>query len=555
MIRFLSIQNLAVVDKIELDLQPGLTVLTGETGAGKSIVLGALGLLVGGRATSGLVRTGEEQARVQATVEDENGQDVILRRDVTTQGRSRGFIDDTLATARALQEIGRQLVDLHGQHDHQALLDPSNHLALLDAYADLDGGLDVARQAYRAWRRVRDRLDLARGHDRDKSERIDLLAFQRDEIRRSAPVDGEDATLHAKRTRLANAERLAALCGDAYGTLYDRDDAVLSTMSGVWRNLDQLAELDDQFASYAAGRVAVESQLEDLAFFLRSYQARIEGSPEELGTIEARLAELEGLNRKYGPTLSDVLQHLSRVETELETLIFSQEEIEALTVSEERGRMSFLDAAHALSRARQAAGVRLAADLERILGELAMPHARFEIRFDSSMPDHLWTERGVDAVEFYFSANPGEDVRPLARVVSGGELSRVMLGLKTVASTDTKGKTLVFDEVDAGIGGIVADRVGSMLRKLSEDCQVLCVTHSPQIAAYGTRHYHVLKVVRNGRTVTRVAQLDRQGRVAELARLMTGGEAASARAGAEELLESKEKTKDERRKRKAKTGG
>ena len=555
MIRFLSIQNLAVVDKIEFDLQPGLTVLTGETGAGKSIILGALSLLVGSRATSGLVRTGEEQARVQATVEDENGHETILRREVTAQGRSRGFIDDTLATARALQEIGRRLIDLHGQHDHQALLDPSNHLPLLDAYADLDGDLDAMRDTYNAWRRVRQRLDLAKGHDQDKGERIEFLAFQRDEIQRTAPVADEESELHAKRTRLANAERLAVLCADAYGALYDREDAVLATMSGVWRNLDQLAVLDDRFASYVAGRDAVDSQLEDLAFFLRSYQAKIENSPEELGVIEARLAELEGLKRKYGPTLNDVLQHLVGVEAELETLTFGQEEIEELTANEERSRTSFLRAAEALSQTRQAAGIRLSTDLERILGELAMPHARFESRFESPTPDRLWTERGVDAVEFYFSANPGEDIRPLAKVVSGGELSRVMLGLKTVASTDTKGKTLVFDEVDAGIGGAVADRVGSMLRKLSEDCQVICVTHAPQIAAYGTSHYHVSKVVWNGRTITRVSRLEGQGRVAELARLMTGGEAAGARAGALELLESKDKAKGKRRKRKAKTGG
>ena len=555
MIRFLSIHNLAVVDEVELDLQPGLTVLTGETGAGKSIVLGALGLLIGGRAASDMVRTGEAQARVQATVEDEEGHELILRREITAQGRSRGFIDDTLATARALQDVGRRLVDLHGQHDHQALLDASNHLRLLDAHAGLEDDAASVGKAYRAWRRVRNRLDLARGNDRDKSERVDLLTFQRDEIQRVAPLAGEDAGLRARRTRLANAERLTSLCGEAYAMLYDRDDAVLSAMGRVWRNLDQLATLDEQFLRYTDGRGAVESELEDLAFFLRSYQATIESSPEELGSVESRLSELEGLKRKYGPALDDVLQHATRVEAELATLTATRQEIDALAKDEKTSRQSFLACADGLSRARRAASDTLRADLRTVLSSLAMPHARFETRFATDVPEHLWTEKGIDAVEFYFSANPGETVRPLARVASGGEISRMMLALKTVASTDTRGKTLVFDEVDAGIGGAVADRVGSMLRELSERCQVICVTHLPQIAAYGETHYHVSKVVQSGRTITRVTQLAEQGRVTEIARLMTGGDATGARAGAAELLKSKEKTKVERRKRKAKAGG
>ena len=555
MIRFLSIQNLAVVDKVELELQPGMTVLTGETGAGKSIVLGALGLLVGGRSASDLVRTGEDHARVQATVEDEHGRELILRREVTAQGRSRGFIDDTLATARALQDVGRRLVDLHGQHDHQALLDASNHLPLLDAYAGVEDDVEAVGDAFRTWRRNRNRLDLARGHDRDTSERVDLLTFQRDEIARVAPRAGEDADLQAKRTRLANAERLASLCGEAYANLYERDDAVLAALARVWRRVEELAALDEQFAAYSEGRSAVESHLEDLAFFLRSYRTKIEASPEELGAVEARLAELEGMKRKYGPTLDAVLQHMDGAEAELATLTVSEEEIDALTAEKEEARRRFRSLADVLSRARQLASSRLRRDLEKVLSNLAMPHAQFESRFASEMSEDLWSERGMDVLEFYFSANPGEAVRPLARVASGGELSRVMLALKTLASTDTKGKTLVFDEVDSGIGGAVADRVGLMLRELSERYQVICVTHLPQIAAYGTTHYHVSKIVQQGRTTTRIAQLAEQGRVTELARLMTGGDTTGARVGAGELLDGKQNTKGERRKRKAKAGG
>lgn len=557
MIRFLSIQNLAVVDELELELQPGLTVLTGETGAGKSIILGALGLLVGGRASSDMVRTGEERARVQATVEDEtSSDDVILRREVTAQGRSRAFVGDTLATASALQEVGRRLVDLHGQHDHQALLDPSNHLALLDAFAGLDAETAATDTAYRQWRTVRGRLDQARRTDRDKADRVDLLTFQHQEIERVAPTPGEDVGLHTTRTRLANTERLASLCSEAYAALYERDDSIIAGLGRVWREVDELAEIDPEFAPYATSRTPITSQLEDLAFFLRSYAAQIEASPEELSAVEERLADLERLKRKYGPTLDEVIEHRRQVATELETLASGSQQLETLTAEEATRRDAFEQVARTLARSRRASAPQLAAGLQHVLSDLAIPNARFEARFDPKpLPETHWSEHGIDALEFFFSANPGETLRPLARVASGGELSRVMLALKTLASTDRRGKTLVFDEVDSGIGGAVADRVGAMMRQLSQEYQVICVTHLPQIAAYATSHYHVSKVVRDGRTITRIEQLAEQGRVTELARLMTGADSAGARAGATEMLKGKQNTKVDLRKRKAKPRG
>ena len=556
MIRFLSIQNLAVVDELELELQPGLTVLTGETGAGKSIILGALGLLVGGRAASDLVRTGEGRARVQATLEDDKGQEVVLRREVTAQGRSRAFVGDTLATAGALQEMGRRLVDLHGQHDHQALLDPTNHLTLLDAYTGLDEEIAAVDDAYRQWRAVRGRLDQLRRNDRDRADRVDLLTFQHQEIGRADPAVGEDTTLLATRLRLANADRLASLCAQAYTALYERDDSIVAGLGQVWRQIDELAELDQQFAAYAQGRAAVESQLEDLAFFLRSYSAKIDASPDELEAVETRLAELERLKRKYGPTLDEVVAHREQVAQELAALASGSEHLDALQVEEADRRATFDRVAQTLSRARRETAPRLAIELQRVLSDLAIPRARFEARFaPGPLPESQWTERGIDALEFFFSANLGEALRPLAKVASGGELSRVMLALKTLATTDRPGKTLVFDEVDAGIGGVVADRVGAMMKQLSQEYQVICVTHSPQIAAYATSHHHVSKVVRAGRTITQIEELAEEGRVTELARLMTGADLAGARAGAREMLEGKENTKGESERRKAKLRG
>jgi len=556
MIRFLSIHNLAVVDQLELELQPGLTVLTGETGAGKSIIVGALGLLVGGRATSGLVRTGEGRARVQATLEDDTGHDIILRREITTQGRSLAFIGDTLATASALQEVGRRLVDLHGQHDHQALLDPTNHLKLLDAYAHLDEEITAAGEAYRTWRTLHGRLDQLRRNDRDRSDRVDLLTFQRQEITRIAPTVGEDTTLQAARLRLANADRLASLCEQAYAALYERDDSILSGLGQMWRHIDELAELDPQFTSYADARPAVESQLEDLAFFLRSYAGRIDASPDELAVVEERLAELERVKRKYGQTLNDVETHRVQVEQELAELTSGTEQLAALEQEEAERRAIFERVAATLSCARRKAAPRLAAELQQVLSDLAIPRARFEVQFAPDvLPESQWTERGADAIEFFFSANLGEALRSLAKVASGGELSRVMLALKTLATTDRPGKTLVFDEVDAGVGGAVADRVGAMMKQLSQEYQVICVTHLAQIAAYATSHHHVSKVVRGGRTITQIEELAEEGRVSELARLMTGADSSGAMVSARELLESKEKTKAKGERRKVKARG
>ena len=551
MIRFLSIRHLAVVEELELELQPGLTVLTGETGAGKSIVLGALGLLVGGRATSDLVRTGEEKAVVQATIETDQGREIILRREVTAQGRSRAFIDDTLATVGALQALGMRLVDLHGQHEHQALLDPHTHLHLLDTYGGLTAPASTVGERFHAWRAASGALERARLGDRDKADRADLLTFQREDIDRVAPMSGEDDALMVSRERLANADRLSTLCSEAYATLYEHDGAVLGRLGHVWRQVEELASLDPAFAPHLKGREALEAQLEDLAFFLRSYAGTIDASSAQLAEVDARLAELEHLKRKHGPRLEDVLDHRARIVGELEALSRSTERLEEFAATEAGARQQFLEAAERLSAARHQEARHLEARLVPVLADLAMPQARFAARFGTeALAQDRWTKRGIDELEYYFSANPGEIPRPLARVASGGELSRVMLALKTLASTDAPGKTLVFDEIDAGIGGVVADRVGGMLQELGRRFQVLCVTHLPQIAAYATSHHHISKVVRHGRTVTRVEALAAQGRVTEIARLMTGGASRRAQDGARELLESKQIPKSERAKAK-----
>jgi DNA repair protein RecN (Recombination protein N) len=542
MIRFLSVNNLAVIDKLELEFQPGLNVLTGETGAGKSILVGAVGLLVGGRASAELVRTGEETAAVQAVFEKPDGGEVIVRREVSSQGRSRAFVDGALVTSAALRDAAGSLVDLHGQHEHQVLLDPAAHLDLLDEFAGLTGEREAVAAAFRTWQQVRDERARLAASEQQKASRAEFLSFQLSEIDRTAPQPGEDDELATTRQVLANADRLQRLCADAYTTLYDGDDAALPALGTVWKKVGELAALDPKFGPHLEARDAVKSQLEDLAFFLRSYAQNIDASPARLQEIEDRLALLERLKKKHGPSLTEVIEKREALRRELHDIEHATERAVELDAALAAASDLYQRVAGALSKRRRTAGQEFSTALEKALADLAMPKTRCEVRFAGERGDAAWTERGLDEAEFYISPNPGEDVKPLARIASGGELSRVMLALKTLASTDAPGKTLIFDEVDAGIGGAVADVVGARLRLLGDRFQVLCITHLPQIAAYGSTHFRIEKSIRGGRTSTGVARVDGLARETEVARMMGGAEVSAAvLAGAREMIEAKAK--------------
>ncbi len=564
MLRYLNIRNLAVIESLEVSFQPGLNVITGETGAGKSIVVGAVGLLLGDRASADIVRTGEETAVVQA-VFDIDGREVIVRREVTAQGRSRSFVDGQLVTAGNLKELGARLVDLHGQHEHQALLNADVHLDLLDQFAGLGAERQAVESAHADWSVLRANLADARTRERDRDARAEFLRFQQGEIDRVAPRAGEDEELASERVLLVNAERLRRLCDEAYGRLYDDDSSAMSALAAVWKRVSELRELDPRFGPYVEGREAVEAQLGELATYLREYGAHIESAPERLQELEDRLASIERLKRKYGPTLRDVIDRRSHCAAELAALDSSAETIADLGRRLAAAGECYASAATLLSSRRRRRARDFAKALEGELGSLAMGGTRFEVRFDSGeVAEDRWTARGVDVAEFFVSPNPGEDVRPLARIVSGGELSRLMLALKTLATTDSPGKTLVFDEVDAGIGGRVADVVGQRLQALGRVFQVLCITHLPQIAVCGHSHYRVAKAERAGRTHTTVEALWGPARVDELARMMAGAVVTDgARSTAREMLaarhgeseveakgESRTAAKGERRKRK-----
>ncbi len=541
MLKLLKIKNIAVISGVELEFGGGLTALTGETGAGKSILIDALGLLLGARASPELIRTGEEQAVVEALVESagaaavleahglpaEDG-DIILRREIHSSGKGRATVNGALVPVSVLRDLAPWVATIHGQHGPQGLLDADTHLEVLDRNAELTDDAARVADAYRRLREIEGAL-LALRQDRGEAERKrDALAHQVDEIDRAALVPGEEDALRQEKSVQANAGRLAALTAEAYGLLYDAEEAVLPQLGQVYRKLEDLGRIDQRFAPFLEARVTVRAQLEDLAFFLRDYAQKLDVTPGRLDEIEGRLALIERLKRRYGTTVEEMLASAAAGREELGRLGAPEEQERALDAQRAEAVSGFLKLARALSKRRRAAGVELAARVQRELGQLAMEKTRFEVAFEPLGPagdgedTTQWSDRGLDAVEFLLSPNPGEELRPLARIASGGELSRILLALNAVAAVDQAAETLVFDEVDAGIGGRVAEVVGRKLRTVAERHQVLCVTHLPQIASLADRHYVVSKREVKGRTVTDVRPLDGTERIEEVARMLGG---------------------------------
>jgi DNA repair protein RecN (Recombination protein N) len=553
MLRFLRIARLAVIDAVDVEFQPGFNVLTGETGAGKSILVGAVGLLLGGRASADLVRTGEEVATVEA-IFGRGDHEIVIRREVTAQGRSRAFIDGTLVTAGALKDLAGELIELHGQHEHQTLLDPATHLTALDAFGGLAEEVRQVGAVFNEWQAKLQESVALRTAARDRAARLDFAAFQLSEIDKVGPAREEDETLTAARQVLANAARVERLCAESYAALYESDDAVLAALSGVWKRVGELAVIDPVFEPYVSARDGIKAQLEDLAAFLRRYVDTLDISPSRLQQVEERLASLERLKRKFGPTLALVLQRRDELVREVADLEGGETRLEQVERDAAALRSRFVDQAERVSARRRDAARTLTPRLVDLLADLALDRTRFEARFnDQPIPETEWGPLGVDRLEFFISPNPGEELRPLSRIASGGELSRVMLALKTltfrsrVDARHISGEAgrlpgvappgMIFDEVDAGIGGAVADVVGRRLRGLGSTFQVLCITHLPQVAAHADTHFLIEKHVTRERTETRVARLTPERRVDELARMLAGSAITDAsRASARELL-------------------
>jgi DNA repair protein RecN (Recombination protein N) len=555
MLKLLRVNNIALISALEVEFGPGLTLLTGETGAGKSILIDSLGLLLGDRASPDLIRSGEERAAVEAVFEvpdasglleerglTAEGDEVVIRRELQATGKGRATVNGSLVPVSLLRDLAPRFTVIHGQHEPQGLLDAATHLDILDHFAGAaEDGRPIA-EFYRDLRAAEAALERLRGDRREAERRREMLEFQAGEIETAGLAAGEEDALRVEKARQANAGRLAASSGEAYCLLYDDEGAALSRLAQVFRRVEELAAIDPSFQPFLESRAGSLAPLEELALRLRDYQQQLEVSPGRLDEIESRLAVIERLKKKYGATVEEVLAFGARCRRELDALLSPEEQEMTLEARRERVAASYLERARALSKRRRASAVELRKRVQAELAQLAMEKTRFEVAFapaDASVAAEpsQWTERGLESAEFLLSPNPGEELRPLARIASGGELSRIMLGLKTVVGSDAPGLTLVFDEVDAGIGGRVAEVVGRKLRAVAARQQVLCVTHLPQIAALADHHVAVRKRVAGGRTVTFVEPLAADGRVEEVARML-GGETITdtARQHAREML-------------------
>ena len=547
MLRLLRVRNFALIDYLEIHFKSGFNLLSGETGAGKSIIVDALGLLAGSKASSEMVRSGESRAIVEAAFETDlkseleglgldsegAGGELIIRREISFDERNRVYINNQPSTVSALRELAPSLLDIHGQHEQQSLLDNSRQLAFIDACADAANLAAKVRDIFTAIQTTAAELSELTAEHARKLERLDLLTFQHDEIHKANPKPGETEQVRARLEVLSNAGKLLAAVVRGYEALYESETSVLSIIAQIQRGLRDAAQHDSRLQPFLEQIEAGRISLQDIAYGLRHYADKVDADPQELERAQTRLAELERLHRKYGP---DLLEHLQKVRREMDSIGLTETKKEQLRAQIAGFQEEYSQAAASLSKKRRTTSKSLESAVERELKSLAMPHARFMIAWEDVAPGRA---TGIDRPELLISPNPGEEPRPLEKIASGGELSRVMLALRTVLAVDRRQKTLVFDEVDAGIGGKGAETVGQKLKELSSRYQVLCVTHLAQIAAFADHQYRIEKVVLEGRSVTRVEALSGEARIEELVRMMSGSRAThAAREHVKELLKA-----------------
>ncbi len=550
----LHIENLAIIERVDIGFAPGFNVLTGETGAGKSILLGALNLVLGERADPSLIRTGADRLRVnaivqlpgdpdlQATLQElgiepethENGQQLLyLSREVQAGGRSIARVNAQPVPLNTLKAIGDLLVDLHGQHEHQSLLKPSSHLDFLDRWLGepvLNLRAEV-RETVRRLYQIENELQALIEREREREQMIDLYRFQIQEIRNAHLQAGEEESLLTEERRLTHAEKLLALASSAYECLMGEGGAYDRAAEAA-RHLHEIARIDPSVTDWQETLESAAVQLQESATLLRQYSESIEYDPERLETVIARLEQIRRLKRKYGDTIDAILAYATEAEQKLHALEHQTERREELEQELEATRARANALCEQLSAARRNGATRFAEQVRSILTELAMERAQFVVNLTPKPMDST----GADAVEFLFSANPGEPPRPLHKIASGGELSRVMLALKTVLATASPVPTLVFDEIDAGLGGRTAHFVGEKLARLSQHFQIICVTHLPQIASRAQHHLLIEKQVEGDTTRVIVSALRDEERVREIARMLTGEPTETALQHARELL-------------------
>lgn len=537
MLAELHVKDLALVEDVWLEFGPGLTVLTGETGAGKTVLVSALKLLLGERADSTLVREGSDEAVVEGRFVLD-GHDVVVRRRLSAEGRSKCTVDGEMATVAMLTELLGPHVDLHGQHEHQALLSPSRHAGYLDRF--VGAAADEARERYQeAWRSMsdaRERLASVEAALADRDRKADYLRFQVSDIDGVAPRDGEDEELKARLPRLRHGERLTGAASAAWSALKD-DGGTSDSLSAAITALGQAHGLDPELDEIASVLERLDVELTEAASSLRGYTESVEHDPAALDETERRLQQLSDLTRKYGPTIAEVIAVRDRAAADLALLEEGEGALDRARAEVDSAATALREAASRLTGARDTGVAPFTERLAAAVAELALPKASFEVT-RLPLEFEAWTSDGPERVEFLFASGPGESPRPLAKVASGGEVSRVMLALKSVLGGADAVPVLVFDEVDAGIGGTTALAVGRRLASLSRSHQVLVITHLPQVAAHAASHIVVEKAPSGSRTVTTARPVEGDELVTEIARMLAGDASSTARAHARELLES-----------------
>jgi DNA repair protein RecN (Recombination protein N) len=539
MLTELRIVNFAILEELSLRFEPGFTVLTGETGAGKSLLIDAIGLLVGGRASADQIRFGTEEASLeaafhlpdrhplQARLRDQGilgpaDSELIVRRVIARSGRNRVYLNGTMSSLHALEELGGTLVDLHGQHDQQSLLATATQRSVVDAFGNLQERCAAYQQGYETWKADCEERDRLIRESQHRTQREELLRFQCTELDEAALQEGEDEELQNERRRLSSSQQIGALAAEAMERVNAEGQGILAQLALTERALGQLLLIDSTVGELTSLTVEAKVVLKEMAGQLRDYAERVEANPERLGVIEDRLAVIQKLRKKFGGSLAGVLAAHRKIKDELEQLQDSDEQLGKLRqrINEQQADLALL--AGQLFLKRGEAAKRMAKVVRQELEALKMGQTVFEIHVTSDSGELVFSPDGIDQVEFRLSTNAGEPAKPLSKVASGGELSRVMLALKTVLAERDHVPVLIFDEIDTGVGGAVAAAIGKRLRGLGRYHQVFCITHLPQVAAQGQHHLCVEKSQDGNRTVTTVHPLIGQGRENEIARMLGG---------------------------------
>ena len=559
MLRELHIKNFSIIDDVTVKFSEGFNVLTGETGAGKSIIIDALSLALGERATGELIRSGEKEALIEAFFEipkklfspaslqffQDSGIDIddglILKRIITSQGKNRAYINGSMANVQTLSDISKNIVDVHGQYEHQSLLSEEKQLDLLDSYGNLLNDRQGVSEIYEDLFRLKQQLSELAQKEKDRAQRLDILQYQKSEIEAASLKPGEENELREEVKLLGNAARLAELANQSYDSLYSSDSSCLAALAGIVSSLREISTIDTRAIDALKSAEDALPLLEETGYFLRDYKDSIDSDPSRLDHIQERLELIKGLKRKYGNSIDEILKYYNDALIELEELQFSEEKQETLKAELEEIKSRLTKKSAALSKKRSSAAKKIEKEVVGQLSGLSMPDTRFSIRITSetgadTLDGFKATHKGIDNIEFLISPNIGEELRPLAKVASGGELSRVMLALKSILAKGDNIPVLVFDEIDAGIGGRTAETVAKKLKKLSSYHQVICITHLPQIASSAGEHMKIEKKVIKRRTMVEINTIEQDGRVIEIARMLSGDTSEVSLKHARELL-------------------